>query len=155
MFKTKPAIVKAAISPATQTKARISRRSSAESISSLEKYGCTRPTPVAIRPTRVTAASRLEYGKRKRRARPYCLNQIRVVPADIVGIIFADIVGAVYDRAICLACYIVRGHTPRLQVRPATFRFDNWQNLLVYDRTRNGSRLLAKQVRPREKPTSS
>src|SRR5262249_32579351 len=78
MFNTKPAIVKAAMRPATQTRSRISRRSSAESISSLEKYGCTRPTPVANRPTKVTAASRLEYGNRKRRGRAYCLNQIRV-----------------------------------------------------------------------------
>src|SRR2546426_11371631 len=83
MFNTKPAMVKPAIRPATQTSAFMSRRSKAESISNLEKYGCIRPTPVAISPTRVTAASRLEYGKTKRRARPYCLNQIRAVSGGI------------------------------------------------------------------------
>src|SRR5215471_17333542 len=59
----------------------MSRRSSAESISSLEKYGCSKPAPVPSRPTRVTAARRFQCGATNRRARPYCLNQTFNFPA--------------------------------------------------------------------------
>ena len=48
---------------ATQTSARMSRRSSAESIRSLEKYGCARPMAVATRPMSVTPASLFRGGQ--------------------------------------------------------------------------------------------
>jgi hypothetical protein len=45
----------------------------------LEKYGCSKPTPVAKSPTKVTTVSRFQYGTTKRSARLYCTNHIREV----------------------------------------------------------------------------
>src|ERR1041384_3209594 len=71
MFSAKPSAATTTISAATVTRARMLRRSSASSISSLAMYGCASESAVESKLMARTRISLRQYGARYARTRPY------------------------------------------------------------------------------------